>query len=442
MELNNFKKEAADLESEIVHFEKKLNDKDLEMLSAVSKLETDNQAIQAHLNQEQKLVKALNEEIQKLNNVIDGFGTKVEELSGQLLNKETEFLSAMEKMGADKEELERRFSQEQQKVGVLNEDIAKLNAFATDHVDQGSEIEELKEQLLRKDSEILAAVTKMQADNHALQERIQKENQSSKNMIDTLNKKISQLIENLKCKEDELLALEKLRETQIKDNAETAIKDSAEKVNHDNLANDNEELKCQLRLNQKELDMLYLRITEQEIQIRSLNMLEPKIKDLEDQLESLDAKYKMLEKTAEQTNSLNDDLNAKYLEAIKKSKNLENVVKKLYKQIEAKRNGNDENDPEKQSIGDKGKSSSNSGHDHKTSIPLPNNGSTPMKPLILKRSSSDVEKNAESSSILKETRTANSKQKLGPAARVPAIESRKIRKIDTSRDGRQECNQQ
>jgi hypothetical protein len=43
---------------------------------------------------------------------------------------------------------------------------------------------------------------------------------------------------------------------------------------------------------------------------------------------------------------------------------------------------------------------------------------------------------------LKETRTANSKQKLGPAARVPAIESRKIRKIDTSRDGRQECNQQ
>lgn len=515
IELNKYRDEAGFLGSKIAQFEKTVNDKDSEILSALNKVEelaAKNQEILTQLDNERLSVKTLNEEIQKLNSF--AYDSKIAELSAQLLEKEKEMLSGLEMMRSDKDELQTRLNLEKQDVMVLNDKIAELNTRLNDYEGQNLNIQEIKEQFLAKESDILADVTKLnsekeelkaridhekqtiivlngkieqltcqatnhalqdskiaeleqkllekesenlkvksklQADNDELQDRLDKENESSKKIADSLEEKrifISELQEKLKSKEDELLlsaeALEKLRASNIR--GDDAVTDCGEKIssetqtNHDSLASDNEDLKCQLKLTQKELEMLYQRVTEQEIQIRSLNKSDPKHKELEDQLEKLSAKYSMLEKTAEQTNSLNDDLNEKYLEAIKKSKNLESVVKKLYKQIEAKGNANDKNDQENQSIGEKEKSSTNAEHTQKTSIPQPNK-CTPLKPSILKRSSADVEKNVESS-ILRESRAANSKQKLGPAARVPAIESRKIRKIDTSRDGRQECNQQ
>lgn len=401
----------------------------------------------------------------------DSFDVKMNELEKQLDDKGSEMLSAVRKFQQDIQELHALIDQKERYIQDLEGQIEKLNTLSNNSAAQDSEIAELKAQILQKESEILSTVSKLNADNQELQALLDQNQNSSENITNALQEKLSHIVEleeKLKTKEKQLLiseaAIDQLNQSQIKLEAVVLSQKSdskrleelemlkrtfeeqhnVEKISVQtetglyNLENDNEELKCQLNLAQKELDKVYERITEQEIQIRSLKISGPVNKELEDQLEKISMKYSILEKTAEQTNLLNDDLNEKYLDAIKKSKNLEAVVKKLYKQIEAKKS--ERNDKENTSP-DNERSSLKFGNDHQTSIPIVNKASPAFNHSILKRSSTDSEKSSDPSLCAKEPRT-NNKLKLGPAARVPAIESRKIRKIDSSRDGRQECNQQ
>ena len=406
---------------------------------------------------------------------------KIMEMTEQLMEKDKKNLAVVSALKSENQELQSRINQDQQ---VLKDQLEKLYSLTNDLAVKDSELIEVKDLLLKKDGDLVLEASKLQFMNEELQKLLDQE-QNNTNAIQEKDTNIAELKEKLKSKDNEVVAcntlIDQLNHTKLKLESEikkieisSQVTEKSHKeelrilkeeqkaqksadlesvgiqtpyiastqTNDQSLLNDNQDLKCQLKLSQKEMDKLYQRITEQEIQIRSLKISDPKNKDLEEQLENLSTRYMMLEKTAEQTNSLNDDLNEKYLNLIKKSKNLENLVKKLHRQLEQKQKempGKENNQsPDKP----KTLQYSNTLNEQNSTGNIPSKSSPAVKPSILKRRSTELEKTSESSSILKESRSTVAKQKLGPAARVLAADSRKSRKIDSSREGRQECNQQ
>ena len=451
-ELNYLMVESLKTDSVVIDMNTKINEperisrRDLESASKINSLEILNQKLQIQIDNEKSLVLSLKNEIEQLKNTDKDILDKSSNIIF-LENKLAESSSQISSLQVIIQEMRNHADKEQYKISMLDNEIERLQIINKNINMNEETIINLKETLNVKENTLQSLV---------------QETEKMKQFKDT---EINRLRETLKLENDKLqLMREKVeRENQIKCELEgeiTHYKNIAES-NHKKLAHhimsenkiekvsievqtldvqfddisgsvkEIEDLKFQLKVSKTELVHLYERVTQQEIDNRELKLLEPRIKELESDLEALTIKHTMLEQTAQQTNLLNDDLNEKYLETIKKSKNLEILVKKLHRQVEEKRNLNQNTEnmhsPE---LSSKILSKRMENDAHEKASPR-------LRNKVLKRATTESEKSAES-----ESRTTNPKQKLGPASRVPALESRKIRKIDSSRENRQECNQQ
>jgi chromosome segregation ATPase len=276
---------------------------------------------------------------------------------------------------------------------------------------------------------------------------------------------------------EELWAIEKSSLEEVLQQASSRTEETNKSTEQlDKLAKEKDDLDCQLKLSQKELDKLYERIAEQEIQMRQWKLqaesssgsgeaenqakfkdYEAKLEDLKKDLEEANAKSASLERQAAETIQLNDGLNEKYLALLKRNKKLEAVVMKLHKQLEAGGKSVSHEDKGSENAVDSPKpqqspAAKESPSNVNTNTVTTNTGQKPLVSILKKGTkrfapmdASDVNtKSAErDATALKESASQNVVS--GPRT---AVGSRKMRRIipETSKENdsrqKQECNQQ
>ena len=233
------------------------------------------------------------------------------------------------------------------------------------------------------------------------------------------------------------------------------------------LAAQRDELGCQLKVSQKELDRLYQRIAEQEIQMRQwkldlekaegsrsqdsqaskqMAIYQNQVHELQTQIAKFEAKCIALEKDAQDTLALNDGLNEKYIAMMKRNKKLEAVVLKLHKQLEGHKKSSLEQDLENVESPQALTNTVSSSQSSATKSTTPRQ----VKPIKRTLSEMNASTNATVSPL---NRGHTSKESLSTSikpvqstrgVRNTSEATRKMRRVlaEPTKDGKPECNQQ